>query len=355
MRCLINFRCFTNLYIFVLAIFSSCGDSGEVVDFKSYFEGTEQVFLTGNTVALVQGDKPLSYMFNMTYFDSLILVNEFPDREYTYKLIDLRDRSVRPFGRKGEGPNQLLSDAFYFSVDKGNKKLYLTDNVHYYVFDVDSLRNGFNEPISRFTIDQQDRRFMGSTVFADGYIVGSMYHRRFCAYHVEKQSFIEVGEYEGGPDMALANQAFYMNHPSKNQVVYGMSRVPEFGILTILEDSITVSTFSWGRSPLAVEQDGRSMRVLDSEDTTYEFTSVSTTKDHVYFLYSGKKIDTSSRESMMDSGLSKDVFVMDWNGKPVKRYILDQPTRCITVDEESGILYTASFESDPRLVAYALK
>lgn len=338
----------------VLLTFSSCRKGSTAADFKAYFAGTEQIFLKGTTVSLLEGDRPLSYMFNMTFFDSLILVNEFPDREYTYKLIDLRDLTVRPFGKKGEGPNQLLSDAFYFSVDRKNHRLYLTDNVHYYVFDVDSLRNGADEPVGKFTIDQQEKRFMGSTVYADGYIVGSMFHKRFCAYHIDDQEFIDVGEYPGGPEMAMANQSFYMNHPSKNRVVYGMSRVPEFGILTILPDTIEVSSFSWGESPLDVQQDGRSMRVLDNEDTTYEFTSVATTEDHVYFLYSGKKIDTSSRESIMDSGLSREVFVLDWKGKPVRRYMLDQPTRAIAVDENSGILYTASFENDPKLVAYPL-
>lgn len=340
--------------LFSLAGVSSCSDPPHGENFKDYFSKTEVVALKGETVALMEGEKPLSYMFNMTFFDSLILVNEFPDREYTYKLIDLRDKSVRPFGKKGEGPNQLLSDAFYFSVDQKGKKLYLTDQVHYYIHDIDDLKSRQDEPAEKFTIDQQENHFMGSTVHVDGYIVGSMYHKRFCAYHIEDGYFIEVGEYPGGPSMAMANQSFFMNHPTKNMTVYGMSRVPEFGVLTVLQDTIEVNKFSWGNTPLEVQQSPVGMSVVDKEESTYEYTSVAATEDYIYFLYSGKEIDTNSRETMIKSGLSNEVFMLDWEGTPIKRYLLDQPTRSIAVDDKAKILYTASFEKEPKLVAYPL-
>jgi len=43
-------------------------------------------------------------MFNMTVMGSLIIVNEFPDKDYTYKLIDLRVGAIRKFGKKGMVP-----------------------------------------------------------------------------------------------------------------------------------------------------------------------------------------------------------------------------------------------------------
>ena len=348
----------TQLYLliglFSFALFTACSEPPHGTNFKDYFSKTEVVALKGETVALMEGEKPLSYMFNMTFFDSLIMVNEFPDREYTYKLIDLRDKSVRLFGKKGEGPNQLLSDAFYFSVDQKDKRLYLTDQVHYYIHDIDDLKRGQDEPAKKFTIDQQEKRFMGSTVHVDGYIVGSMYHKRFCAYHIEDGDFIEVGEYPGGPSMAMANQSFFMNHPTNNMAVYGMTRVPEFGVLTVLQDTIEVNKFSWGDTPLDVHQSPVGMGVVDKEGSTYEYTSVAATENYIYFLYSGKTIDESSRETMIKSGLSNEVFVLDWEGKPVKRYLLDQPTRSIAVDDQAKILYAASFEKEPKLVAYPL-
>jgi hypothetical protein len=335
-------------------IFTSCKFENKGENFKDYFANVEVIELTGNRIHLQENGKPLSYMFNMTFFDSLILVNEFPDRDYTYKLIDLRDQSVRSFGKKGEGPNELLSDAFYFSVDRPNNRLFLTDNVHYYIYDVFDLKNGSDEPKEKFTIDQRDKRFMGSTVHVNGYIVGSMLHKRFCAYQISNQKLIEGEAYKGGPSMALANQSFYMNHPTKNMAVYGMSKVPEFGILTIKKDTIEVNKFSWGETSLEVSHTKETMAVVGNEELRYEYTSVAVTEEFIYFLYSGKKIDRSSRKSMMNSGLSNEVYVLDWEGKPIRKYKLDQPTRSIAVDSKDKILYTASFEENPMLVAYNL-
>lgn len=344
----------TGIFLGSGIILSSCEVENTVENFKDYFANVEVIELTGNRIHLQENGKPLSYMFNMTFFDSLILVNEFPDRDYTYKLIDLRDQSVRSFGKKGEGPNELLSDAFYFSVDRPNNRLFLTDNVHYYIYDVFDLKNGSDEPKEKFTIDQRDKRFMGSTVHVSGYIVGSMLHKRFCAYQISNQKLIEGEAYKGGPSMALANQSFYMNHPTKNMAVYGMSKVPEFGILTIKKDTIEVNKFSWGETSLQVSHTKETMAVVGNEELRYEYTSVAVTEEFIYFLYSGKKIDRSSRKSMMNSGLSNEVYVLDWEGKPIRKYKLDQPTRSIAVDSKDKILYTASFEENPMLVAYNL-
>lgn len=337
-----------------IVLFTACSEPPLGANFREYFSKTELVELTGETVVLTEGEKPLSYLFNMTFFDSLILVNEFPDREYTYKLIDLRDKSVRPFGKKGEGPNQLLSDAFYFSVDRKENRLYLTDQVHYYIHDIDALKSGRDTPAAKFTIDQQEKRFMGSTVHVDGYVVGSMHHKRFCAYNIESGDFIEVGEYPGGPAMAMANQSFFMNHPTKNLAVYGMSRVPEFGILKVLQDTIEVTTYAWGDTPLDVQHSPVGMAVVDKEGSTFEYTSVAVTEDHIYFLYNGQTIDDTSRETIIQSGLSDEVFVLDWEGRPVKRYALDQAVRSIAVDDQAKMLYAASFEKEPKLIAYPL-
>lgn len=39
---------------------------------------------------------------------------------------------------------------------------------------IDSLKKGVDHPMEKFTIDQQDKYFVGSTVHVDGYIAGSI-------------------------------------------------------------------------------------------------------------------------------------------------------------------------------------
>lgn len=344
------------LFVYVIWLMvASCTDTPHGKDFKDYFSKTSITAVQGTPLMLNEADKPLSYLFNMTFFDSLILVNEFLDKDYTYKLVDLRDMSVRPFGKKGDGPGQLLSDAFYFSVDFVNADLYLTDNVHYYIYDIGDLKSRNDVPKKQFTIDQREKRFMGGSVYSGGYIVGSMYHIRFGAYNIENGTFIEKEEYKGGASMALANQAFFMNHPTDNKVVYCMSKVPEFGILAAEDGEISVNKFSWGESTHGVMEGEGTFTFIPSEEITYEFISVATCSEFIYILYSGKQVDRSSGENMIKSALSDEVFVLDWEGKPVKRYKLNQKVRSIAVDERGSLLYAASYEEDPKLILYELK
>lgn len=240
----------TGVFLGTGVMLNSCEVENKGENFKDYFANAEVIELTGNRIFLQENGKPLSYMFNMTFFDSLILVNEFPDREYTYKLINLRDQSVRPFGKRGEGPNELLSDAFYFSVDHPNNRLFLTDNVHYYVYDIGDLKNESDEPKEKFTIDQREKRFMGSTVHVNGYIVGSMLHKRFCAYQISNQTLIEGEAYKGGSSMAMANQSFYMNHPTKTWRYMECPRCLSLVFLTLRMIQLKSVSFPGGKPHL---------------------------------------------------------------------------------------------------------
>jgi hypothetical protein len=338
-----------------LIFFLSCSDNPNGDSFNDYFSETELIEIQGKEVPLIVQGNPLSYMFNMAFFDSLILVNEYPDNEYTYKLIDLRNNTVSPFGKKGEGPNELLTDAFSFSFDHNTSRLFLTDNIHYYVHDVRNLKKNEYDPIEKFTIDQKETRFVSSTVHVDGYIVGSMYHKRFCAYNIEREKFIEKVEYEGGPSMALANQAFYMNHPTGRKVVYCMSRVPEFGIIEIKDGDLLINKFSWGKTKLGVQHGEGTMAVLDNDEAKFEFMSVATSEDHIYILYSGKKPASNTRDDRVSAALTNIIYVLDWNGNPLKRYQIDKYLRSIAIDGKTNTLYGSSYEENPSLISYKLK
>lgn len=340
--------------ILVFVLLFSCTKNPKGDDFKDYFSQTDIVNVFGEEISLKVEGNPLSFMFNMSFFDSQILVNEFPDREYTYKLINLRDHSVRPFGKKGEGPNELLSDGFSFSFDHENASLYLSDNIHYYVFNIEDVKNGVQEPNDRFTINQQDERFMGSTVHANGYIVGSMYHKRFGVYNIENKKFFNKEEYEGGPSMALANQAFYINHPTKKKAVYCMSKVPEFGIIEILEPDIEIIKYSWGETKLGVENGDGTMAVMENDEVKFEFMSAAVSEDFIFILYSGEMPADRTREARVKAALTNTIYVLDWNGKPIKRYQTDRYLRSIAIDGNTNTLYGSTYEENPGLISYKL-
>ena len=315
------------LRVFALVAFTSCAKSPKGDSFREFFSDTEIVNLSGEAVQVDDGGSPLAFMFNMTVMDSLIMVNEFLDPEYTYKLIDLRDGTIRKFGKKGEGPNELLSDAFYFSYDRNSRQLYLTDNIYYYVYALEDLKSGRDVPLHSFKIDQEDRQFMGSKVFSNGQVVGGTYQSRFSAYDIEEGFFVDTVAYEGGPSQALANQATFLNHPTQNKVAYFMTRQEEFGIVTVQENALIPKVFSWNKIKHEVAEDSSTQTLMPNRDARYEFISATASDRYIYFLYSGKQVENNSGEAHVESALTNEVYVVDWEGNPVRRLKLDQKIR----------------------------
>ena len=342
------------LRVFTLLAFTSCAKNPKGDSFRDFFSETEIVNLSGEAVQVDDGGSPLAFMFNMTVMEGLIIVNEFLDPEYTYKLIDLRDGSVRKFGKKGDGPNELLSDAFYFSYDRNSRQLYLTDNIYYYVYALGDLKSGRDTPLYRFRIDQNDRRFMGSMVFSNGKIVGGTYQKRFSAYDIEDGFFVDTVEYEGGASQALANQATFLNHPTQNKTTYYMTRHEEFGIVTVQENALIPKVFSWNKIKHEVVEDSGTMTFVPNREVKYEFASATVSDRYIYLLYTGKQVENNSREAHVEAALSNEVFVVDWDGNPVRRLILDKRIRSIAVDDNDQNLYASSYEENPKLIVFKL-
>lgn len=342
------------LKIFVLIAFTSCSENPKGASFRDFFSNTGIVSLESAPVPINGDGVQLSFMFNMTVMDSLIIVNEFLDREYTYKLIDLRDGTIRKFGKKGDGPNELLSDAFFFSYDRNSRHLYLTDNIYYYVYALEDLESGRDVPLHRFKIDQEDRQFMGSKVFSNGKIVGGTYQNRFSAYDIEEGFFVDTVEYEGGASQALAQQATFLNHPSENKVVYYMTRQEEFGIVAVQEDRLIPKVFSWNKIRHEVAEGSSTLTFIPNREGKYEFASATASNSYIYLLYTGKQVEDNSREAHVEAALSDEVFVVDWNGNPVKRLKLNAKIRSIAVDANDQNLYAASYEENPQLIMFKL-
>lgn len=80
------------------------------------------------------------------------------------------------------------------------------------------------------------------------------------------------------------------------------------------------------------------------------YINIAATSKFVYALYSDKKLfDSGGRKS-------NTVLVFDWEGNPVKKYLLDKETYYITVDEKQQGMFTAVKNSEGgwSIISYTL-
>lgn len=74
------------------------------------------------------------------------------------------------------------------------------------------------------------------------------------------------------------------------------------------------------------------------------FISISVSNNYIYVLFSGKK------EKEGNAFFGKEVFIYDWNGKPIKKIILDREVMTISVSPDDKKLY--AFDIDTSEVLY---
>lgn len=347
---MITIKNFSFFFFFTLFMVSC---SEPVKGFKEHFDGVEEKHLVSEKVNIVDNSEaPFAQIPEMLYVGGLLIVNDIHPN-YTMKIIDLKTNQVRNFGKKGRGPNEYQSPFSKLAINHHEKKLYISDFPTYRIYDIDSLKNGYDKPLSSFRIHSEDLRFLIST-YNNGYIVGNTYQDKCSFYDIEKDE-IKRGEYKYDKSGALGSQGNFFGHPSEAKLVNLQFSSEVINIITIDSMRLKFKELTWwvDNSKQITDDKGRTY-AKSTEDSKHCFTSATVTKEYIYALFSGKSIG-KTKKSVEDSRLANMIYVMDWEGMPVKKYKLDQNVLSIAIDEKSNIIYAASHkEGEVQIVKYFL-
>ncbi len=336
--------------MFFILLFGCVTDPGD--EFINSFKQTPTIELQSIPIKLKQDTPFLSYMFEMIYSDSLLFINEFPDPEYCMKIVDLRHNTIRNFAKKGKGPFEMQSQACDFSVDYLNRNLYVTDHSFYSIYSIDSLLCYKDNPQSRFSIRPQEGSFLRTT-YCNGYVIGSGIKNRFALLNIKTKEY--KGKYQY-PTGLLVDQANFYSHPRKNIVAYFNLKSATMGLLHILNDTMTMKEHSWWKSKNKEIINGQGSRIIPGKDEKNGFITTTVSEKYIYTLYSGKNLDRRSIEKLTNAFVSQYIYVLDWEGIPVKRFKLDQEVRAITIDDRNNTIYAGSNEGgEPHIIKYQLK
>jgi hypothetical protein len=341
------------IYFLILTVFFfNCKNNND--EFVDLFKQTKTIKLSSKKVDLNKTDLFFSHMFEMKYVDDLIIISD-PSESYTMKIVDLKEKKIKNFLKRGKGPNEMPSQSNWFSIDNKNHVLYITDGFNYYKYSIDNVKSENYTPDLIFKPVFKNYGFIGSTAFCNGFLVGGLYDKKFGAYNIDSKDLIERNEYLKSETPLLCQAKFY-SHPSKNLICSFQSKSAVMAILKIENNNLKIKDFTWWNSQGEQVKDENKISFIPKKGSKNGFITADVTNKYIYSLYSGKVINTSSIKELSDSFLSKYIYVFDWEGKPVKRYELDQEVRSITVDEKNNILYAASYSGEePNLIKYNLK
>lgn len=339
----------------VLICLAACSKSKKADSFDEYFSSAKEISLERIPFEPVSGSPFFSNMFLLGYIDSVIVVNEMFDRDFTFKLVDLKSGKVKKFGKRGEGPNELISEAGYFLIDHQKHQLIIGDGYFNYVYEVDDLFQEDALPVESFRFQTGDDRFMGHKVIVEGEVFGASYLKRFASYNVKNELFQTYEGYPDGEIQALAHQAYFLVHPKDFKIAYGMRSYPEFGIIKKVDEQLEIEKWNWGDETSKVEENADGSReVVGSLDDELHFFSTAAGNESMYFLYSGAKLREEDGQIRKTGLLPQVVYQLDREGSPKAVIKLDQVVKAIAVDPDEKLLFAASSSENPELLVYKL-
>lgn len=297
--------------------------------------------------------------------ENLIVSDYYSGNSYT--LFDQKTGEyIARFGANGQGPTEIPLGCYghlaerCFSVFNDQTGIVMK-------YSMDSLRsgkeNGAPVCLTRYTVP--DARISRLIAIDDSTFVGAgEYKSRYQYLLFDKNNRVldcGVDIYNAGDSAFnihtrfLANQGGLIMHPEKKAFAYSVYFSSNMDFFEVINNKIKLIKSLRLGDPICepdvgtMEGVGTYYSVRRTENSQAGYINLSATAKYVYALYSDKKLDENGWKSDV-------VLVFDWDGNPVKKYVLDTEAHYIAVDEERKSLFAAvgNAEGGWSVVCYTL-
>ena len=139
--------------------------------------------------------------------------------------------------------------------------------------------------------------------------------------------------------------------PNEKKVVVATQDAGVISLSDIKENELTeYNRINYYPPEVRVVREGQGSGVAYSKNGKVGFCSVDCDDNYIYALYSG-------RTSNSHGGLKnhcEHVLIYDWNGNPIKHYILDIPMWSMKYDKEKNSLYGIAYNPEGGFIEYQL-
>lgn len=253
---------------------------------------------------------------------------------------------ITRFGTIGQGPTDIPSPCFgylskrCFSVFNDQTRIIMQYNT-------DSLRShSINSAVSCLTkYDIPDAQFSRIITINDSLFIGAgVYKSRYQYVLFDKHNKVlsyDVDIYNSSDETFnvytkfLSNQGVFVMHPHKNLFAYSLNFSSNIDFFQVENNKIhLIKSLRLGDPSYHSVVESQMFSADLTEKTIIGYLDISATSNYIYALYSDQKVYENGRKSNV-------VLVYDWEGNPVKKYILDTDTYYITADESHNRLFAA--------------
>ncbi len=273
-------------------------------------------------------------------------------------IYDLKNnRTVGDFGKIGKGPGEFVSP---FSLEKLSEEsigIYDLNGKAYYRIHLDSLIHyddyqpkkwldlRENKLYSLKVLPTEDEGYISMGNFSDGkYAYSTMDGHINYFYNYPPDGHNNISNEK----KAMIYQGKLIKHPSDNRFVYLNQSSPIYEIMEKRNKGWQRVAINVIDFPKYNSERGYAAKKRDNKNG---FINGCVGSEYIYMLYSGKSYETHG----MDAYSGNKVYVIDWDGNPIKSFQVEEELISISMDEKEGILYAIMIDPEPRYIVYPIK
>jgi len=294
--------------------------------------------------------------------------------ELIFRLSQLRNDSlvyIGDFLSKGRGPAEMMSPTLHYAASSNQIVIYdnLSNDKVFYI-DAANIQNVFTTNSWKLININHIRNFTYLYPLADYTFLGLLPIQRKATkqmfYYIDLNGIYGLNLLFPTDNSVITDsyqklQAYkgkIEKHPSTNRFVYFSEMNRYMHIFDFTPDSlITVSTpyTEYPRYSLAADR----MNIdRDGDNYVGPITFYAGDK-HIYILMNNATYTHLREEKLIDGypwNMSNCVYIFDWEGNPVKKYVLDHFVRSIFVDSKEQYIYGyADGDESIKLFRYTMK
>ena len=276
------------------------------------------------------------------------------NNEKMFSLVNFDSKKVIKGIRKGNGPGEIIS-TISVQVKDGRLLIYDSDRRKISRIDISSdtiltLKEveDINFDKRLFVINYQGSHIIATGLFEDAWLATLKGNGEI----ISKVDFPTFEETNNIPKMELSMlylSTHTANKPDNKKVV---AATQDLGVISffnyinglILEEYKQLKYY--GPEFILPERGG----IAWSRDGQIGFCGLDCDDEYVYALYSGR---TFTEHGML-SHHCENLLIYDWDGNPVKHYILDIPLFSMKFDNEKNTIYGIGYYPEGAFVEYQL-
>ncbi|NMH87590.1 hypothetical protein HHX25_08745 [Flavivirga sp. Y03] len=276
---------------------------------------------------------------------NLILFNNGSknDNPFFYNYSINNNKISKGYINKGKGPNEALGGMTSGLV---NNTLWLYDITLKKIITISNINELINDDYLLFREYPIKERFYMISLkdSLNFYGVGS-FNTKPKIQEIELTTNKEVdsfGFFESYPKKIpfsaykSAHESFiFIKSISRDKIVlaYRFTDAIEIFDLKTRESKVIQGPEVYNTQFTSIDAGGNNFIMGVTEETRRSFVNGTVTDKYIYLAYSGSRFNT------INSYLSNTVYVYDWNGNPIKKFLLDREILSLTVSKNNKTMY----------------